>query len=112
MLFMYAGKMVFGVNQKMLFCFVYQMVSLVLKFLALNSLIKIIFQDEIIGELQMAQEKLRNYETEIEQLEREVENCNQPVFTEWSNWSVCSCEGSSLNYLLEMYEYSVEKYPG
>ena len=81
----------------MLFCFVYQMVSLVLKFLALNSLIKIIFQDEIIGELQMAQEKLRNYETEIEQLEREFENCNQPVFTEWSNWSVCLCEGLSLN---------------
>ena len=60
----------------------------------------------------MAQEKLKNYESEIEQLKRDVENCKQQVFTKWSNWSVCSCEGSSLNYLFEMYDFSVEKYPG
>ena len=53
------------------------------------------FVDQIAEELKIAKENVKKYETEIENLENEIENCNKPVLTEWSNWSVCSCEGSS-----------------
>ena len=52
--------------------------------------------DQIAEALKIAKENVKKYEAEIENLKSEIENCNKPALTEWSNWSVCSCEGSSL----------------
>ena len=91
-IFMYAEKVEFGINQKIFSCFAYPMV----RFRRWKcSKIKFLI-DQIAEELKIAKENVKKFETKIKNLENEIENCNKPVLTEWSNWSVCSCEGSSL----------------